>query len=114
MDRSQQLEHLDDELAQLVAMLSLDQHCRWKLHFEHCHVATQELLTLGADERQLNALSSSITSVFGGSGSFGDYAPARPTASGNGFEIIPGMENVSSLAGRVYRAALDLRVVGKL
>ncbi len=49
--------------------------------------------------------------VFGGAGSFSDYAPVTKNGLGSGFELIPGMEDVDTLASKVYQSALAVRVV---
>ncbi len=49
--------------------------------------------------------------VYGGHGSFNDYAPLLSDGHG-GFNLIPGTERFSELAGAVYESALSLRAIG--
>ncbi|QSX74967.1 hypothetical protein HIV01_017815 [Lysobacter arenosi] len=112
MERHQQLKDLEDHLDQLVAMLSLDPMCGWWKHFESCLCATRELLRLGFSQQQLNELSGSVMCVYGGSGSFNDYAPVTRVGPDGALELVAGMDAVDRLAGKVYRSALALRVVG--
>ena len=112
MERHQQLETLAAHLDQLVAVLALDPMCDWRRHFEGGLSASRALLTQGFTQQQLNELSGSIMSVYGGAGSFSDYAPVTQAHPGGPFALIPGMESVDTLSGRVYQSALALRVVG--
>lgn len=50
-------------------------------------------------------LSGSVMSVFGGMGSFNDYVPFKHG------RLIAGMEALDEASGRVYQAALALRVI---
>lgn len=102
-DRRAQLETLRTELRALVAILRLDADCPWTRHFESC-LSRAELLANGdPDQHALDALSGSVMHIFGGMGSFNDYAPWR---SG---QVIPGMETLDAASGAVYDAALELR-----
>jgi hypothetical protein len=69
------------------------------------------LLSLGFTQSELNELSGSVNHVYGGAGSFGDYAPARAKTDGT-FGTIPGMDRFSEVSGNVYTSALALRIVG--
>ena len=102
-DRHAQLETLRTELRALVAMLRLDADCPWTRHFKSC-LSRAELLANGdPDQHALDALSGSVLHVFGGMGSFNDYAPWH-----NG-QVIRGMEALDAASGAVYDAALELR-----
>jgi hypothetical protein len=103
-DRRAQLEELQTHLAALVGMLRLDPRCQWTRHFEAC-LHRAESLAGGAPQDELNVLSGSVISVFGGMGSFNDYAPWQ-----NG-QSIRGMEALSDVSGAVYQSALALRRV---
>ncbi len=111
MERHQQLKRLEKHLEQLIAVLSLDHACNWKRHFETCLAATRAALSHGFTQQQLSQLSASVMQVFGGAGSFSDYAPVTKNGLGSGFELIPGMEDVDTLASKVYQSALAVRVV---
>ena len=107
-NRSVQLQNLVAHLAALNEVLDLDPRCQWHRHFASClHEARS--LTGHASQQQLNELSGSVMSVFGGMGSFNDYAPVR--SSGGSFTVIPGMDSLTDVSGLVYESALALRVV---
>jgi len=102
-DRRAQLASLQRHLRALIALLRLDPECPWTRHFESC-LSRAELLANGApDQKALNALSGSVMHVFGGMGSFNDYAPWRHG------QVIRGMEALDAASGAVYDAALELR-----
>ncbi|RXR07356.1 DUF6966 domain-containing protein [Pseudoxanthomonas composti] len=90
----------------LTKVLSLDGQCQWTAHFERCLSEAEQLGCKGLDQGQLSALSGRVMSVFGGMGSFNDYAPFR---SGR---LIRGMESLDAISGQVYASALSLRVTG--
>ena len=102
-ERRAQLETLQSELRALVELLRLDADCPWTRHFESCLSRAELLPNSAPDQETLNALSSSVMHVFGGMGSFNDYAPWR-----NG-QVIRGMEALDAASGAVYDAALELR-----
>lgn len=98
-----QLETLRTELRALLAMLRLDADCPWTRHFESCLSRADLLANETSDQQALDALSGSVMHVFGGMGSFNDYAPWH-----NG-QVIRGMEALDAASGAVYDAALELR-----
>ncbi|MFL6585626.1 MAG: DUF6966 domain-containing protein [Luteimonas sp.] len=102
-DRRAQLDTLRIHLGALVAMLRLDWDCPWTRHFESCLSRAEPLAKNAPDQETLNALSGAVMHVFGGMGSFNDYAPWR-----NG-QCIRGMEALDTASGAVYDAALELR-----
>jgi hypothetical protein len=51
--------------------------------------------------------------VFGGMGSFNDYAPFKRMADGT-YAPILGMEGLEAISGKVYESAIALRVVGSV
>ena len=104
-DRRTQLERLEAELVALVEILRLDPRCQWTSHFESCLSGAKLLSAGNPSQDELNELSGSVMYVFGGMGSFNDYAPWQ-----NG-RAIPGMEALTDTAGRVYQSALVLRTV---
>jgi len=104
-DRRAQLEELQTHLAALVSILRLDPRCQWTRHFEACLHRVEALAGRVLEQDELNSLSGSVMSVFGGMGSFNDYAPWQ-----NG-RVIPGMESLTDASGNVYQSALALRVV---
>ncbi|WP_428825190.1 DUF6966 domain-containing protein [Azonexus sp. IMCC34842] len=110
MNRSGQLNALIASLSELVEFLSLDQNCQWRRHFEYCLSRANDLKVLGFEQSQLNELSGSIRSVFGGMGSFNDYAPLAANPNGS-FSVVPGMEHLERFSGKVYESALALMVV---
>lgn len=111
MDRSQQVVELRASLAKLADILRNDPKCQWLGHFESCLAKANSLTAGSHSQTQLNELSSSVALVFGGAGSFNDYAPATADATGR-ISVIPGMEQFNEVAEQVYQNALALRVVG--
>ena len=75
MNRSEQLDTLVASLSELIVILSFDPRCQWLSHFEKCLSDANYLRADGFTQNQLNELSGSVRSVFGGMGSFNDYAP---------------------------------------
>jgi hypothetical protein len=109
-NRHEQLVVLNARLGELVSILALDPPCQWHKHFIACQQETSTLLRDGFTQDALNQLSGSVMHVFGGSGSFNDYAPVTTYQDGT-FQVVAGMEGVGELAGNVYDAALALRVI---
>ena len=105
-DRQSQLEMLLIHLRELVAVLGRDEHCDWTRHFEHSLAWAEHLEANGFTQDELNELSSSITRVYGGSGSFNDY-PGNPATTG-----MFGRD-LSMLCHAVYDDAQELRVTGR-
>jgi hypothetical protein len=110
-NRPAQLQNLVAHLDDLTRLLSLDAQCQWSRHFAECLSTAKWLSSAGASQQQLNQLSSSVMSVFGGMGSFNDYAPVRPIGNGK-FAVISGMEELTDVSGRVYDSAVALRAIG--
>ena len=112
MDRHAQLKTLAEQLSQLVEVLCLDPDCQWRGHFERCLQTARGLLESSFTQDDLSSLSSSVMHVYGGMGSFNDYAPTCYDAQTGRYTAIPGTEAFDEIAGRVYDGALSLRVVG--
>jgi hypothetical protein len=108
--RPLQLQNLVAHLADLERILAKDSSCQWTGHFSRCLSTAKWLSSAGASQDQLNDLSVSVMSVFGGIGSFNDYAPVRPVGDGS-FATIPGMESLTDISASVYDSALSLRTV---
>ena len=104
-DRRTQLAELAVNLAELVEVLRHDPRCQWTHHFESCLASTELLAAGNPTQSEINELSGSVMHVFGGMGSFNDYAPWQ-----NG-RTIPGMEALTDASGNVYQSAFALRVV---
>jgi hypothetical protein len=111
MDRRTQLESLVGSLEQLVSLLRLDAGCQWRPHFESSLQMARVFLESGFSQDDLSSFSSSVMSVYGGAGSFGDYAPTVYDRSTGRCSVIPGTESFELLSSRVYDEALSLRVV---
>ena len=109
-NRPAQLANLVSHLGDLEVVLAFDPNCQWSNHFSRSLSTAKWLSSAGASQQQLNELSSSVTSVFGGMGSFNDYAPVRPAGNGT-YAVIPGMESLTEVSGRVYDSAVALRVI---
>ena len=111
MDRRTQLESLVGNLEQLISLLRLDTSCQWRTHFESSLQMACKFLESGFSQDDLSNFSASVMSVYGGAGSFGDYAPTLYDRSTGRCSVIPGTESFEQLASRVYDEALSLRVV---
>jgi hypothetical protein len=105
LDRTSQLRLLIGSLEVLVGLFERDPDSQWLPHFLRCLNEARELLTSGFTQNQLNVLSRSIRSVYGGMRSLHDY-------------YIPGHETLSStihdVSGQVWERAMDLIVTGHL
>jgi hypothetical protein len=110
-NRREELEALNAHLGELVLMLTRDSLCKWRAHFATCQQRASSLLSHGFTQGDLNELSGSVKHVYGGAGSFNDYAPVRANADGT-FGIIAGMDHLSELSSKVYDSALAIRVIG--
>jgi hypothetical protein len=106
IDRAQQLRRLVDSLDQLVAILQRDPTCTWTRGFEVLLSDAQHLQSTDFEQNDLNLLSGSVMSVFGGMGSFSDYVPQ------DAGRVAPWIREFDEISGRVYEDALNLRVVG--
>lgn len=104
-DRAAQLDELIMELSALCDLLAHDSRCEWRRHFVSCLRQAEALAATPHDQPSLNMLSGSVMSVFGGMGSFNDYVPFKHG------RLIAGMEALDEASGRVYQAALALRVI---
>lgn len=113
INRQKQLEDLHTHLDELIAVLAQDQACQWHSHFAWSEQRVVRLLSQSFTQDDLNELSSSVNHVFGGSGSFNDYAPVVQRLDGT-FSIIVGMDSFDELASKVYDSALALRVAGNV
>jgi hypothetical protein len=111
INRREQLEELRVCLSELAFVLAQDPSCQWRKHFAHCEQDAASLLSGQFTQSELNQLSGSITHVYGGAGSFTDYAPIQVTGVGT-FKVIAGMEQLAELSGKVHSSALALRVIG--
>ena len=111
--RLDQLTSLRDALQRLVEVLECDPDCQWRNHFANCLEEAQYLLIHGFEQSALNDLSGSIRQVYGGSGSFSDYAPLGYDPESGTWKLLPGAEAFSEASGEVYRWADELRVIGK-
>lgn len=112
MTRSAELESLVGSLGRLVDLLRLDSSCQWLQHFETCLRRAQQLLETRFIQASLDELSSSVMSVYGGMGSFNDYAPMRFDPISGRYSHLPGAETFDDVATRVYEDAIALRTSG--
>ena len=111
MNRKKQLEELVETLENLVLILRLDQDCQWTDHFRNCLERAKRLRDSGFQQKELNLLSASVMSVYGGMGSFNDYAPVLYSEEDGKASTIQGMEHLSDGSSLVYTRALALRVM---
>lgn len=99
-----QLNELIAHLAALTDILALDPHSHWGAHFRNCLATARALTGSSHDGDELTGLACSVMSVYGGMGSFNDYAPWQ-----NG-RFIAGMESLDEASNRVYMAARAIRL----
>lgn len=99
-----QLKELIAHLAALTEILALDTHSHWGTHFRNCLSTARALAGSRYDADELTGLACSVMSVYGGMGSFNDYAPWQ-----NG-RFIVGMESLDEASNRVYMAARAIRL----
>jgi len=109
MDHQRQLRTLRAKLAGLVDVLALDPKSQWKRKFESDLAQSQALLLAGGSRDEAISLAKSITDVYGGMGSFNDYAPTIYDAATGRYSTIPGAEAFDRLSNEVFEAALALR-----
>lgn len=88
--------------------LRFDSNCTWRGHFEACHALARELRSQNAGQDELDEFSRQVREVFGGVGSFNDYAPTQFDPVTKRVRPIAGMENLAVASAAVYRAALAL------
>ena len=110
MNHSAQLDTLAVSLMELTEVLSVDPRCQWLRHFKQCLATARQLKVTEFSRNQLNELSGSVRSVFGGMGSFNDYAPIA-VAQDSSVSVIRGMECLDHIARQVYENALALMIV---
>ncbi|WP_408265267.1 DUF6966 domain-containing protein [Paraburkholderia sediminicola] len=111
MNKLSILDQLIDALASLVALLALDPGCQWRRKFESDLAIGRHLKDGAVGTVDLAALSASVRHVYGGMGSFNDYAPVIYDAATRRYAPIPGTEDFDSIRGRVFDLALALIVV---
>ena len=111
MDRLTQLKSLSKSLADLVALLRLDESCQWRAGFESSLHETNDLIENGFDSDQLGSLSGSVMYVYSGTGGFGDYFPYTFDTKTGRCLAIPGTEEFERLSKEVFDRALSLRVI---
>ncbi len=99
-----QLNELIAHLAALTDILVLDPDSHWGMHFRHCLATARALAGSRYDGEKLTGMACSVMSVYGGMGSFNDYAPWQ-----NG-RFIAGMESLDEASNRVYMAARAIRL----
>ena len=75
MDRHGQLKKLVEQLSRLVEVLRRDPGCQWCRGFERLLQTARAFLESGFTQDDLCSLSVSVMCVYGGMGSFSDYAP---------------------------------------
>jgi len=101
-----------DHLSVLVEILRLDSACQWRPHFEQCLEQAKSLLSSGFTQEELVDLALSLMHVYGGMGSFNDYAPCTYDSQTGRCTVIPGTDRFDDVASKVYNAAFSLRVMG--
>ncbi|KAA9001325.1 hypothetical protein FJU30_08905 [Affinibrenneria salicis] len=108
--RRKQLRALTEYLELLCELLRLDSQCGWTTHFEHSLSVANRLLETGFEQVELNELSLSIRSVYGGMGSFNDYVPLVDTPAYRAWRRQHA--DADRVTSKVYDAALALMTIG--
>lgn len=108
MSKLSTLDKLADALLKLVTLLALDPSCQWTKKFKLDQERADQLRLLPLNFRELAELSASIRYVFGGMGSFNDYAPTRYVPATGRYLAIPGTEEFDALRKEVFDLALEL------
>ena len=111
-DRHEELKSLVEALDDLIAVLELDPSCTWTKHFRAARSRAKMLFGTTSQDT-LNSFSASVTSVYGGMGSFNDYYPCLPEKRLKAPNRIHSMENLDPFSSAVYDRAVNLRVVGR-
>lgn len=111
MDKLSILDQLIDALTSLVALLALDSGCQWERQIESGLATALDLKDAEIGTTDLVALSASVRHVYGGMGSFNDYAPVIYDAATRRYARIPGTEDFDDIRGRVFDLALALIAV---
>lgn len=109
--RRGQLKDLIETLDDLIAVLELDPSCHWVKHFRTARSRGNSILG-AVSQDSLNSYSASVTSVYGGMGSFNDYYPCPPEKRLKASSRIHSMENLETFASVVYDRAVNLKVTG--
>ncbi|ALP68634.1 DUF6966 domain-containing protein [Paraburkholderia caribensis] len=108
MNKLTALDQLIEALEKLVALLVLDPGCQWTRKFKSDLVWARQLRAGPVAARGLADLSSSIRHVYGGMGSFNDYAPAAYESTTGRYTLIPGTEDFDMVRSEVFDLALTL------
>lgn len=100
-NREEQLKVLVRSLENLTNSLEADPHSGWLNHFRHHLSEAQYLLKNGFTQDDLNSLSTSLRSVYGGMGSFNDY-----------YNPLDKTNIIGKYSSQVYSNAFHLKVTG--
>jgi len=111
MNKLTKLNKLKNALAKFVAILELDPNCQWTKGFKSDLSRCEELIQNGYTADDLRSLSSSITYVFKGMGSFNDYGPGIYHPETGRYSPIPGTENFDKIKNEVFDLAILLRAI---
>jgi len=103
------LQMLFKSLRRLVEILQLDPKCQWTAKFRADLDLCLSLITNGFSRSDLAELSSSITYVFQGMGSFNDYSPSVYDPASGRYSPITGSEDFESVTKEVFDLATSLR-----
>ena len=109
-NREKQIDKLIEALEKTIKILRHDKSYQWTRHFSTCLQDAKELQNKGFNQEELNQLSATIMSVYGGAGSFNDYAPSTFSKDTGKVTVIQGMEELSHWSKLVYQYAVELRV----
>jgi hypothetical protein len=116
LDREAQLIDFITALAKLISILQEDSACKWTNHFRKCLAESKRLTRYGFVQTDLNKLSNSVISVYGGTGSFSDYTPIIPSSKLNeshSWQPSASFKKLDQTASEVFEKALALREIEK-
>lgn len=103
------LERTIELLERIITMIRLDPGSRWLQAFKDFLDQARELRDGPATRQDLIDLSVSIMSVYGGMGSFNDYAPGVYDPATGRYAIPRGTEGFEQTAADLHASAMELR-----
>jgi len=109
--RQAQVLFLIEALDDLIKVLELDPSCHWVKHFRTARTRARSISTATTQDA-FNAFATTVTSVYGGMGSFNDYHPCPQDKRKKASSKLHSMENLTTFSTAVYDRAINLKVVG--
>ena len=103
------MKNLINGLSKLIEILELDPSCQWISTFRYSLTLASSLVGRNYEKDELSNLSSSITYVYSGMGSFNDYWPGTYNSRTGRYNQIPGTEDFEEVKTEVFELAIRLR-----